>query len=154
MINIIGYYLIILGLGVFLLVIKVVFLGGVYDIWVLGGGDVWVIINFILNFVVIFGYLFKVFFGGEGWIIGVNNMEDIIGGYIWIGLICIFGGIWYILIKFFGWVCCVFIWFGEVYLFYSLGVLFLMGLIVAVFVWFNNIVYFSEFYGFINVEVF
>jgi photosystem II CP43 chlorophyll apoprotein len=29
-------------------------------------------------------------------------MEDIIGGHIWIGLICIFGGVWHILTKPFG----------------------------------------------------
>lgn len=154
MINIIGYYLIFLGVGCLFLVFKVMFFGGVYDIWVFGGGDVCMIINLIFDLGVIFGYLFCVFFGGEGWIIGVNFMEDIIGGYIWFGFILIFGGIWYVIIKFFGWVCCVFIWNGEVYLSYSFGVLSFMSFIVLVYIWFNNIVYFFEFWGFINVEVF
>jgi hypothetical protein len=34
---------------------------------------------------VIFGYLLKSPFGGDGWICSVDNMEDIIGGHIWIG---------------------------------------------------------------------
>jgi hypothetical protein len=29
----------------------------------------------------------------------VNNMEDIIGGHIWLGFLCIVGGIWHILTK-------------------------------------------------------
>ena len=152
MTNIIGYHLIILGLGAFLLVIKAVFLGGVYDTWAPGGGDVRVITNPTLNPAVIFGYLVKAPFGGEGWIIGVNNMEDIIGGHIWIGLICIFGGIWHILTKPFGWARRAFIWSGEAYLSYSLGALSLMGLIAAAFVWFNNTAYPSEFYGPTNAE--
>ncbi|MDE5100743.1 MAG: photosystem II reaction center protein CP43 [Trichodesmium sp. St16_bin4-tuft] len=152
MTNIIGYHLIILGLGAFLLVIKAVFLGGVYDTWAPGGGDVRVITNPTLNPAVIFGYLVKAPFGGEGWIIGVNNMEDIIGGHIWIGLICISGGIWHILTKPFGWARRAFIWSGEAYLSYSLGALSLMGLIAAAFVWFNNTAYPSEFYGPTNAE--
>lgn len=152
MTNIIGYHLIILGLGAFLLVIKAVFLGGVYDTWAPGGGDVRVITNPTLNPAVIFGYLLKAPFGGEGWIIGVNNMEDIIGGHIWIGLICISGGIWHILTKPFGWARRAFIWSGEAYLSYSLGALSLMGLIAAAFVWFNNTAYPSEFYGPTNAE--
>lgn len=154
MIIILGIYLILLGIGVFFLVFKVFYFGGIYDIWVFGGGDVRKIINLIFSFGVIFGYLLKFFFGGEGWIVSVDDLEDIIGGYVWLGFICVFGGIWYILIKFFVWVCCVFVWFGEVYLFYSLGVLFVFGFIVCCFVWFNNIVYLSEFYGFIGLEVF
>ena len=40
MTNIIGYHLVLLGLGAFLLVIKACFVGGVYDTWAPGGGDV------------------------------------------------------------------------------------------------------------------
>ena len=39
---------------------------------------------------VIFGYLLKSPFGGDGWIVSVDNMEDIIGGHIWIGTLLIF----------------------------------------------------------------
>ena len=152
MTNIIGYHLILLGCGALLLVFKAMFFGGVYDSWAPGGGDVRIINNPTLNPAVIFGYLTKAPFGGEGWIIGVDNMEDIIGGHIWIGLICIAGGIWHILTKPFGWARRAFIWSGEAYLSYSLGALSLMGFIAAAFVWFNNTAYPSEFYGPTNAE--
>jgi hypothetical protein len=31
-------------------------------------------------------------FGGDGWIVSVDNIEDIIGGHIWIGTLEIFAG--------------------------------------------------------------
>ena len=37
------------------------------------------ITNPTLNPAIIFGYLLKAPFGGEGWIISVDNMEDLIG---------------------------------------------------------------------------
>ena len=147
MTNIIGYHLILLGVGAFLLVFKALFFGGVYDTWAPGGGDIRVITNPTLNPAIIFGYLVKNPLGGDGWIVSVNNMEDIIGGHIWIGLICIAGGVWHILTKPFGWVRRAFVWSGEAYLSYSLGALSIMGFIAACFVWFNNTAYPSEFYG-------
>jgi photosystem II CP43 chlorophyll apoprotein len=147
MTNIIGFHLIILGCGALLLVLKAMFFGGVYDTWAPGGGDVRVITNPTLNPAIIFGYLIKAPFGGEGWIISVDNMEDVIGGHIWIGLTCIAGGIWHIFTKPFAWSRRASIWSGEAYLSYSLGALSLMGFIACVMVWFNNTVYPSEFYG-------
>jgi len=152
MTNIIGYHLILLGCGALLLVFKAMFFGGVYDSWAPGGGDVRLITNPTLDPAVIFGYLIDAPFGGEGWIVGVDNMEDIIGGHIWIGLICIAGGIWHILTRPFGWARRAFIWSGEAYLSYSLGALSMMGLIASAFVWFNNTAYPSEFYGPTNAE--
>ena len=147
MTTIIGIHLLLLGGGAFLLVLKAMFFGGVYDTWAPGGGDVRVITNPTLNPAVIFGYVLRSPFGGEGWIIGVNNMEDIIGGHIWVGLICIAGGVWHILTKPFAWARRAFVWSGEAYLSYSLGALSLMGFIAAAYVWFNNTAYPSEFYG-------
>lgn len=147
MTTILGFHLIVLGIGAFLLVIKAMFVGGVYDTWAPGGGDVRIITNPTLNPATIFGYLVKAPFGGEGWIVGVNNMEDIIGGHIWVGLVCIFGGIFHVLTKPFGWARRAFIWSGEAYLSYSLGALSLMGFVAACYVWFNNTAYPSEFYG-------
>jgi len=152
MTNIIGYHLILLGLGAFLLVLKATFFGGVYDTWAPGGGAVRVITNPTLNPVKIFGYVLASPFGGTGWIVGVDNMEDIIGGHIWVGLLCISGGIWHILTKPFGWARRAFIWSGEAYLSYSLGALSLMGIIASCMVWFNNTAYPSEFYGPTNAE--
>lgn len=147
MTSIIGFHLIILGLGAFLLVIKAMFFGGLYDTWAPGGGDVRVITNPTLNPATIFGYVLKSPFGGEGSIVSVNNLEDVVGGHIWVGLLLIFGGIFHILTKPFAWARRAFIWSGEAYLSYSLGALCLMAFIATNFVWFNNTVYPSEFYG-------
>lgn len=152
MTNIIGYHLILLGGGAFLLVLKAMFFGGVYDTWAPGGGDVRIISSPTLNPAVIFGYLTRAPFGGEGWIIGVDNMEDVIGGHIWIGLICIGGGLWHIVTKPFGWARRALVWSGEAYLSYSLAAVSLMAFIASSMVWFNNTVYPSEFFGPTNAE--
>ncbi|AFY72671.1 photosystem II reaction center protein P6/CP43 [Synechococcus sp. PCC 7502] len=147
MTTILGIHLILLGLGAFLLVIKAMFFGGLYDTWAPGGGDVRVITNPTVNPLVIFGYILSSPFGGSGNIIGVNNLEDVVGGHIWIGIICISGGIWHIVTKPFGWARRALVWSGEAYLSYSLGALSLMAFIATCYVWFNNTVYPSEFYG-------
>ncbi|MBX2865439.1 MAG: photosystem II reaction center protein CP43 [Leptolyngbyaceae cyanobacterium MAG.088] len=152
MTNIIGYHLILLGCGALLLVFKATLFGGVYDTWAPGGGDVRVITNPTLDPAVIWGYVVGAPFGGDGWIVGVDSMEDIIGGHIWIGLICISGGVWHILTTPFGWARRAFVWSGEAYLSYSLGALSMMGFIASCFVWFNNTAYPSEFFGPTNAE--
>ena len=90
--TILGIHLIILGIGAWLLVFKAMYFGGLYDTWAVGGGDVRVITNPTINPGIIFGYLLKSPFGGDGWIVSVDNMEDIVGGHIWIGTLEIFGG--------------------------------------------------------------
>lgn len=121
--------------------------GGIYDTWAPGGGDVRLIKNPTLNPLVIFGYVFKSPFGGDGWIVSVNNMEDLVGGHIWVGVLCISGGIWHILTKPFAWARRAFVWSGEAYLSYSLAALSIMGLTASIFVWYNNTAYPSEFLG-------
>lgn len=147
MTTILGIHLILLGIGAFLLVFKALYFGGVYDTWAPGGGDVRKITNLTLSPSVIFGYLLKSPFGGEGWIVSVDDLEDIIGGHVWLGSICIFGGIWHILTKPFAWARRALVWSGEAYLSYSLGALSVFGFIACCFVWFNNTAYPSEFYG-------
>ncbi|CAN1869526.1 Photosystem II CP43 reaction center protein [Linum perenne] len=61
-------------------VFKALFFGGIYDTWAPGGGDVRKITNLTLTPSVIFGYLLKSPFGGEGWIVSVDDLEDVIGG--------------------------------------------------------------------------
>ena len=146
MTTILGIHLILLGIGAFLLVIKATYIG-IYDTWAPGGGDVRKILSPTLNAAVIFGYLVKSPFGGDGWIVSINNMEDLVGGHIWVGILCISGGIWHILTKPFAWVRRTFVWSGEAYLSYSLAALASMGITAAVFVWYNNTAYPSEFYG-------
>ncbi|KAA3441752.1 photosystem II protein D2 [Gossypium australe] len=83
----------------------------------------------------------------QGWIVSVDDLEDIIGGHVWLGSICVLGGIWHILTKPFAWARRAFVWSGEAYLSYSLGALSVFGFIACCFVWFNNTAYPSEFYG-------
>ena len=85
MTTILGIHLCVLGFGSFLLVVKAMYLGGVYDTWAPGGGDVRFITTPTLNPIVIFGYVFRSPFGGDGWVVSVNNMEDIVGGHVWVG---------------------------------------------------------------------
>ena len=59
MTTILGIHLCLLGIGSFLLVIKAMYVGGVYDTWAPGGGDVRLINSPTLNPAVIFGYVFK-----------------------------------------------------------------------------------------------
>jgi photosystem II CP43 chlorophyll apoprotein len=59
----------------------------------------------------------------------VDDLEDIIRGDVWLGFICVLGGIWYILAKPFAWARRAFVWSGEAYLSYSLAALSVFGFI-------------------------
>ncbi|KZL49859.1 light-harvesting protein [Nodularia spumigena CENA596] len=142
MTTILGIHLILLGLGAGLLVAKSMFFGGLYDANL---GEVRVISHPTWNYTVIFGYLFGG--GGRNWIAGVNNLEDLVGGHIWVSILCIAGGIWHITTQPFAWAKKLFVWSGEAYLAYSLGALALMSLIAAYFVSVNTLAYPVEFYG-------
>ena len=48
-------------------------------------------------------------------------MEDLVGGHIWVGALCLVGGIWHIVTKPFAWARRAFVWSGEAYLSYSLA---------------------------------
>jgi photosystem II CP43 chlorophyll apoprotein len=129
---------------VLLLVIKAMYVGGVYDTWAPGGGDVRLIKTNIKPF--IFLVMYKSPFGGDGWIISINNMEDLVGGHL--GRYSLFN--WRSLAYFNKTICLgkkSFVWSGEAYLSYSLAALSVMGLSASVFVWYNNTAYPSEFYG-------
>ncbi|CDN12198.1 MAG: chlorophyll a/b binding light-harvesting protein [Richelia sp.] len=144
---ILGHHLIILGCGAFLLVLKAMFFGGIYDTEI---DAVRVISNPTLEPGTIFGYLTSLK-DGQNTLLGmasVNNLEDVIGGHIWIGLILIAGGTWHILVQPFGWVRKLLpIRNGEEILSYSLLALALMAWISTVFVAYNKTVFPVEFYG-------
>ncbi|MEH2306378.1 chlorophyll a/b binding light-harvesting protein [Nostoc sp.] len=142
MTTIIGIHLLLLGFGAWLLVAKALFWGGLYDPAV---ASVRVITEPTLNPSRIFGYLFGAF--GKQGMAAVNNLEDVIGGHIWVGILCIAGGFWHILTKPFAWAKKVLFWSGEAYLSYSLGALAYMGLLAAYFVTVNDTVYPTVFYG-------
>jgi len=77
MTTILGIHLCLLGLGSFLLVIKAMYAGGVYDTWAPGGGDVRLITTPTLNPIVIFGYVFRSPFGGDGWVVSDYKWQNL-----------------------------------------------------------------------------
>jgi photosystem II CP43 chlorophyll apoprotein len=83
-----------------------------------------------------FGYILISPFGGDGWIVRVDNLEDVVGGHIYVA---IFTNPW-------PWARRCLVWSGEAYLSYSLGAVSLMGFIACCMVWFNNTVYPAEFF--------
>jgi photosystem II CP43 chlorophyll apoprotein len=145
MTTIIGIHLILLGSGAFLLVFKAMFWGGVFDPWVGEMGRVRVITDPTVNPATIFGYLFGAF--GKSGIAAVNNLEDIIGGHIWVGSICLLGGFWHIATQPFSWARRVLVYSGEAYLAYSLGAISYMGFLAAYFCTVNATAYPEVFYG-------
>jgi photosystem II CP43 chlorophyll apoprotein len=146
MTSILGIHLVLLGLGALLLVLKAVWLGGLYDPVV---ANVRLITHPTLNPLTIFGYLVGI--TPQGWSLrgmaAVNTLEDVIGGHVWIGAICILGGIWHIVSKPLAWTKGLFVWSGEAYLAYSQAALAYMGFFAAYFVWVNSTVYPAVFYG-------
>jgi photosystem II CP43 chlorophyll apoprotein len=145
--TILGIHLIILSLGSLLLIIKSIYIGGIYDTWAVGGGDVRQIEHPTLNINIIINYLFNSPFGGDGSLCSVDNLEDVIGGHIIISLLLIAGGIYHIVTTPTPWARRCFVWSAEAYLSYSLGAISIMGFYATFFVWFNNTVYPSELYG-------
>lgn len=148
MTNIIGFHLILLGLGAWSLVAKATVWGGLFDP-AFHGGDVRLITNPTLNPLTIFGYLFPI----HGWsgMAAVNHLEDVVGGHIWVGLMCIGGGIWHLKSSPLAWTQKIFVWSGQAYLSYSLAALAYMGFFAAYFVSVNNTVYPEVFYGPVGV---
>ncbi|MBF2065854.1 MAG: chlorophyll a/b binding light-harvesting protein [Calothrix sp. C42_A2020_038] len=149
MTTILGIHLILLGIGAWLLVAKAMFWGGLFDPWFGNGGDVRVITHPTLNPIKIFGYLFPTH--GMVGMAAVNNLEDVVGGHIWVGLMCICGGIWHINSSPLPWTKNILVWSGEAYLSYSLAALSYMGFLAGYFVSVNNTVYPEVFYGPVGV---
>ena len=142
MTTILGIHLTLLGLGALLLVAKAMYFGGLYDPNV---ENVRLVNNPTLNPAVIFGYLFGAV--GKHWIASVDNLEDVVGGHIWVGAMLIAGGLFHLVTNPFEWTRSLFVWSGEAYLAYSLGALALMGFIATLFVSVNTTVYPEVFYG-------
>ncbi len=145
MTTILGIHLMLLGIGALLLVLKATRFGGLYDPLV----NQVRLVQPNLNPVRIFGYLFG--FGPHGWTLAgmasVDNLEDVVGGHLWVAVLCLGGGLFHIVSKPFAWAKQRLIWSGEAYLSYSLGALAIAGLSAAVFVSVNDIAYPSVFYG-------
>jgi len=140
--TILGIHIVFLGMGAWFLVFKAMFWGGLYDPSV---ANVRAIVSPTLDPTRIFGYLVGRY-GPEG-LAAVSNLEDVVGGHIWIGSLCILGGFWHMATKPLPWARRFLTWSGEAYLSYSLGALAYMGLLAAYFVTVNDTVYPEAFYG-------
>ena len=102
-----------------------------YDTFCSGGGDLRLVDKLTTSAYVIFSYVLKAPFGGQGWIISINNLEDFLGGQLYLGFLCIVGGWWHILST------------PQSYVIIRSFISF----IAAVYSWYNVSAYPSEFFG-------
>ena len=146
MTSILGSHLVLLGMGALLLVLKACVYGGLYDPAI---ADVRIVDSPTISPLKVFGYVVGI--TPDGWTLkgmaAVNNLEDVVGGHIWIGITCIAGGLWHIASQPTGWAKKALVWSGEAYLSYSQAALAYLGFFVSFFVWVNDTVYPEAFYG-------
>lgn len=143
---ILGNHLIFLGVAALFFVGKAMYWGGIYDATIT---DIRIVSNPTLNPVPIFGYLFGLHDGvfNPLGMAAVDNLEDLIGGHIWVGVACIAGGIWHITTPPLDWAKKAFIYNGHAILSYSLAGVALMAFTSAYFVAFNDLAFPGELYG-------
>jgi photosystem II CP43 chlorophyll apoprotein len=143
---ILGHHLIFLGLGALALVLKAMYWGGIYDPKL---HQVRIITEPTVDPATIFGYLAGFSHGSWSWLglASVDNLEDVIGGHIWVAGMLIIGGIWHILMPPFAVVTKRISIDADAILSYSLASLAFMAILSCVFVSKNYTVFPVEFYG-------
>ena len=142
MTSILGIHLVILGLGAWLLVLKAMFWGGLYDAEL---DTVRIVSTPTLAANQIFSYLIGLH--APGGMAAVDSLEDLVGGHVWVGLMLIGGGVWHIKSTPKPWARKLIYWSGEAYLSYGLAGLSYMAYFAAFFVTFNSTAYPEVFYG-------